>query len=322
MSKIVVANRIFPETRALLAPHGALDVNENLDPWSPDELRERCRNADALLAFMTERLDVDFFSACPKLQIVAAALKGYDNIDIEAATRHGVRVTIVPDLLTIPTAELAIGLMLALGRNILAGDRAIRERDFAGWRPELYGAGLDGATVGIIGYGAVGQAIAHRLAVFGCRLLASDADEHKITAPVEGRTFDEILPAADYLVLALPLNARTLRLIDATALSRMKRGARLINPARGSLVDEVSVAEALAEGRLAGYAADVFECEDWARTDRPRSIDPRLCATDAPTVLTPHIGSAVIEARRAIERSAAQSIIDALCGRSPAGSVN
>jgi phosphonate dehydrogenase len=322
--RVVVTNRVFAETRALLAAHAELDVNTSDEPWSTTEVMARCQTASAVMAFMTDHIDAGFFDACPQLQIVGAALKGYDNIDVDAATRAGVWVTVVPDLLTVPTAELAIGLMLALGRHITTADREIRAHGFHGWRPRHYGIGLDGTTVGIVGMGRVGQAIAQRLAGFSCTLLGYDQATVPLAdlpAGVELVALDALLARSDWVVLALPLTVETQHVLDAAAIRRMQPGALLVNPARGSLVDEAAVADAIAAGHLAGYAADVFECEDWARADRPRQIDPRLTAVGAPTVLTPHIGSAVVAARRAIEASAATSIIEALSGQTPSGAL-
>ena len=322
--KIVVTNRVFPETRALLEAHAQLVVNQDETPWSPERLREHCRDAFGLMAFMTDSIDADFLAACPQLRVIGAALKGYDNIDVEACTRAGVTVTIVPDLLTVPTAELAIGLMLSLGRNILGGDTAIRKGGFAGWRPTLYGAGLDGATVGILGFGLVGQAIAERLVPFRCRILASDAATQSPgdTPHIAFADMESVIAEADWLVLALPLTDATQHIIGRAAIARMKPGSRIVNPARGSLVDEAAIADALETGHLAGYAADVFECEDWARDGRPGEIEPRLLGNAARTVLTPHIGSAVVDVRRNIELSAARGIVDVLAGRAPAHAVN
>lgn len=324
--RIVATNKIFPETHKLLAAHGELIANSAPEPWSHEVVLDTCRDADAVLAFMPDRIDTSFIAACPNLKVIGAALKGYDNIDATAAERAGVWVTIVPDLLTVPTAELAIGLMLGLGRHVLAGDRRIRTVGFHGWRPTLYGTGLDGARVGIVGFGRVGQAIAERLLGFRCRVCACDVRPHSVppdlSASVEAIGYDDLLAQSDYVVLALPLTAETQHIIDEAALARMKPDALLVNPARGSLVDEGAVADALERGRIAGYAADVFECEDWARADRPAGIDGRLTAPGAPTVLTPHIGSAVVDVRRRIELAAANSIIEALAGKVPEGAVN
>jgi len=324
--QVVVTNRAFPETLALLAQHATVDANSSAEPWSGETLQAHSRNAAGLLVYMTDRIDRRFFAACPALRIVGAALKGHDNIDIDAATAAGVWVTIVPDLLTAPTAELTIGLMLALSRNIVAGDRSIREQDFRGWRPNFYGAGLSGSTVGIVGLGRIGRAIAERLMPFGCRLIAHDPTVERppqvLASHLALMDFAALLGEADFVVLALPLAKATQHLINAETIGRMKRGARIINTARGSLVDEAAVAAALADGRLGGYAADVFECEDWARHDRPHCIDPRLRAIGAPTVLTPHLGSAVIDIRREIELAAAKSIVEALAGHEPRNALN
>jgi phosphonate dehydrogenase len=322
---VVITNRVFPETEALLAAHAQVIVNRADEPWSREEVQAHCREADAMLAFMTDQVDAAFLTGCPRLKVVGAALKGYDNIDVAAAERAGVWVTIVPDLLTIPTAELAIGLMLSLGRHISAADRSIRDNGFHGWRPAFYGRGIAGTTVGIVGFGQVGQAIAARLAGFGCTLLASDVrgvPAAELARQVRPSTVADVLAVSDYVVLALPLTSATLHVIDRAAIAAMKTGALLINPARGSLVDEAAVADALETGQLGGYAADVFQCEDWARLDRPAGIDGRLARAGARTVLTPHIGSAVGNVRRDIELSAARNILAVLSGRTPGEAVN
>ena len=324
--KIVVTNPVFAETRALLEQHATVVGNAAIEPWSYQEVRQRCRDADGLLVFMSDRIDAAFLAACPRLRVVGAALKGFDNIDVQAATNAGVWLTIVPDLLTVPTAELAIGLLLSLGRNIVAGDLQIKKNGFHGWRAELYGAGLAGATVGLVGFGLVGRAIAERLVGFQCRLLAFDQSVSETLMQsfpyVAKASFEDVMSRSDYVVLALPLTASTKHIVNSESIAAMKPGARIVNPARGSLVDETAVADAIARGQLAGYAADVFECEDWAVEDRPIRIDPRLTTFSAPTVFTPHIGSGVVEVRREIELSAARSILDVLAGRIPFGAVN
>lgn len=324
--KVLATNPVFLETQALLEAHATIEINPSLEPWNYEEVRQRCRDAAGLLAFMTDRIDADFLAACPNLRVIGAALKGFDNIDVQAATDAGVWVTIVPDLLTIPTAELSIGLMLSLGRNITAGDRSIKAHGFRGWRAKLYGTGLAGATVGIVGFGLVGRAIAERLAGFRCSLLAYDQSVSAALAAswpyVTMTSLEDVIAHSDYVVLALPLTDETRHLINSSTIANMKRGARLVNPARGSLVDESAVADAISRGQLAGYAADAFECEDWALEGRPSGIDRRLTDLSAPTVFTPHIGSAVTEVRREIELSAARSILDVLAGHVPSGAVN
>jgi phosphonate dehydrogenase len=326
--KIVIGQRVFDETLALLTPHAHVigPSAADGDALSPERLRQELTDADAWMAFMPDRADEDVLSQYPRLKLIAGALKGWDNFDLQACTRRGVWLSIVPDLLTEPTAELAIGLMIGLGRHIRHGDQHVRSGAFQGWEPRFYGLGLAGARVGYIGMGAIGQAIASRLAPFGAvqryaDLAALDANTEATLALTREADLDVLLAWSDYLVLGAPLTPTTLHLIDAKALAKVRPGCLLINPARGSLVDEAAVLAALQTGRLGGYAADVFEMEDWALANRPRAIDPNLLNHPA-TLFTPHIGSAVIEVRRAIEHRAADNILDALQGDTPRDALN
>lgn len=310
---ILATARIFPETRAALEALGTVEANAGTEPWPEAGRRARAARATALLAFMTDRVDEAFLAAAPDLRIVACALKGADNFDLAACRARGVAVSLVPDLLTAPTAELAIGLAIGLGRHLRAGDAAVRGGGFEGWRPVLYGQGLDGATVAVLGLGALGAAIAARLAPFGCRLLG--VDPARAAPPgVEAVPLDAALEAADLVIAALPLTPGTLHLLDGPRIARMRPGALLVNIGRGSAVREAAVADALAAGHLGGFAADVFELEDWALEARPRAIDQRLLAHPR-TLFTPHLGSAVEGVRRAIELRAAANIADVLAGR-------
>jgi phosphonate dehydrogenase len=319
---IVVTCRVFPETLACLSEVGRVVANDDVEPWPRERLLEACRDADALLAFMPDRVDRAFLAACPRLRIVACALKGYDNFDVDACAERGVWLTIVPDLLTEPTAELTVGLMIGLGRHLTAADARMRAGGFAGWRPELYGRSIDGSNVGVLGGGAVGRAIARKLAGFDCRTRVFDAAPGAaLPDNADWAPLDETVETADVLVVALPLNPATRHLVDAALLARMRPGALLVNPGRGSVVDERAVADALEAGRLGGYAADVFELEDWALPDRPREIDARLLAARDRTLFTPHLGSAVESVRRRIELDAALNIVEALRGGRPHGAI-
>ena len=326
-SKVVVTNPVFAETLALLAEHGEVEANPALEPWEPAEVRRRTADADGLLAFMTDRVDADFLAGCPRLKIVACALKGWDNFDVEACTKAGVWLTAVTGLLTEPTAELAVGLAIALNRNVLAGDRLVRAGAFQGWRSHLYGAGLAGSIVGIAGMGRVGQAIARRLAGFGAsEILYHDS---RSLSPKEERalglthaSWPELLARSDTLILALPLTPDTRHLVDKAALGALKPGCRVVNVGRGSVVDESAVAASLQAGSLGGYAADVYEQEDWALAERPREIAPNLLAQIDRTLFTPHLGSAVATIRREIEMAAARNLVEALNGRVPPDAIN
>ena len=274
LPRVVVTNRAHDHALAQLHRFASVEANVEETPWPRAEVLRRCAKVDGMLAFMTDHVDEAFLDACPRLRAIGCALKGADNFDLAACRARGVAVAVVPDLLTIPTAELAIGLIIALGRNVIEGDRLVRSGTFEGWRPTLYGTGLVGTTVGIIGFGRVGQAIAARLAGFGCRLIYSDNAVVSPPAGFEHRPLQVLLAEADWVVLAAPLTPSTLHLINSATLAVMRPGAMLVNCARGSLVDEGAVAAALAENRLGDYAADVFELEDWARADRPRAIPP------------------------------------------------
>lgn len=319
----VVTNRAFPETLALLGSHCDVRANDSNEPLAREALLSMAADAEGIVAFMPDCIDQAFLDRCARLRIVACALKGYDNFDIEACTRRGVWVSIVPDLLTEPTAELAVGLAISLGRHVGSSDRFVRAGRFAGWRPTFYGRSLDGSTVAIIGAGRVGRAIARKLSGFSCEVVMVDTSPQP-SVPAHARyvDMDEALASAHFVILALPLDAGTLHLVDDAWLSRLRPDALLVNPARGSLVAEAAVANALSDGRLAGYAADVFECEDWARPDRPAGIEPRLLAMADRTLFTTHIGSAVHDVRQAIERDAAENLLEALAGGRPHGAIN
>lgn len=325
-SKVVITSWVHPEVVDRLAAHCEVVPNATRERLPRDEILRRASDAAAIMTFMTDSVDDDFVACCPRLRVVACALKGYDNYDVDACTRRGIWITNVPDLLTIPTAELTIGLLIGLTRQILAGDRTIRSGRFDGWRPTHYGTGLAGRTLGLIGMGAVGRAIAARLQGYGMNLLYVDPrpldPELAVRWGLRQVGLEELLGDSDYVVPMVPFRPETFHLIDAAALAAMKDGACLINACRGSVVDEEAVADALAAGRIAGYAADVFELEEWSRPDRPKAISPRLLANTEQTLFTPHIGSAVGSVRLAIEMEAVTNILQVLNGEAPQGAVN
>lgn len=321
--RILVTWPVHADVAERLRALGELDLHPGPEPLAPAELADRLAGADALLGFMTDRVDAALLRRAPRLRVVAGALKGSDGYDAAACAEAGVWLTTVPDLLTEPTAELAVGLAIGLGRHLREGDARVRGGRFHGWRPELYGRGLHGRTVAILGMGRVGRAIAERLRGFGCRLLGVDAAAiagawHQAVIP---STLDDALAQADWVFLALPLTADTLHLIDGARLARGRPGALWVNVGRGSVVDEAAMAAALASGQVGGYAADVFAFEDLVREDRPADIAPAL-RTHPATLFTPHLGSAVTEVRRAIEHRAVDNIAAVLAGAEPPDAVN
>ena len=324
--RVVIGHRVFDETVDALESVAIVSSPRDSESFDPERLKNELVSANAWMAFMPDSADVNLLTQCPQLRLIAGAFKGGDNLDVEACTRRGVWVSVVPDLLTVPTAELVIGLMLGLGRQLIEGDRWVRSGEFHSWRPAFYGVGIAGARIGFIGMGVIGQAVAHRLVPFGVEQRyfdprGADAAFERETLLTRETRLDALLHWGDYLVLAAPLTAATLHIIDARALEQVRPGCLLVNAARGSLVNESAVLASLKTGRLGGYAADVFEMEDWSRYDRPQQIAAGLREHPA-TLFTPHLGSAVMSVRRAIERRAVDNIIDAVEGRTPRDAVN
>jgi phosphonate dehydrogenase len=323
---VVVTHRVHEEVKALLQQTCRVIANNSTDSWPREKITKLAREADALMVFMPDSVDDGFLAQCSKLKIIAAALKGCDNFDVAACTRRGIWFTIVPDLLSIPTAELALGLMLGITRNIAAGNDLVRSGNFLGWRPALYGSGLHGRTIGIAGMGKLGRALARLLAGFNATLIYADpvalTPQEEALLRLRRLGFKEMLEQSDIVVALLPLNDSTLHVFNAAAIAQMKQGSYLVNVGRGSVVDENAVADALDSGHLAGYAADVFEMEDWARIDHPLTVSPRLLRHTDRTLFTPHLGSAVDSVRLQIELAAAGNIISALAGEHPADAVN
>ncbi|MEM9002338.1 MAG: phosphonate dehydrogenase [Cyanobacteria bacterium P01_F01_bin.86] len=324
--KVVLTHWVHDEVISFLRDTCEVVANPTRETLPSDEIRRRSQDANGLMVFMPDSVDDAFLDGCPHLQVIAGALRGYDNFDVAACSNRQIWFTIVPDLLAAPTAELTIGLLLGLARRLPEGDALIRQSQFAGWRPILYSTGLLHKTLGIVGMGKLGRALAQRLQGFEMRLLYTDptplpADLEE-TWQIERVTLAELLATSDYVVLMVPLQPNTFHLLNDAAIAQMKSGSILINPGRGSVVDEKAIADALSNGHLAGYAADVFEMEDWARRDRPTRIEPRLLKNHNQTFFTPHLGSAVEEIRLEIAMEAAVNLVQALQGTIPQGAVN
>lgn len=285
-------------------------------PGSPgtQTIAREAAAADALCFFVPDVLDADLIGRLPAVRVLAGFGKGYDNVDVAAASARGLWVTNVPDALTDSTADLAWALILNVARGVSAGDRFVRSGAFTGWSTGArLGTALTGKTLGIVGYGAIGHAIARRADGFGMRVVHSDV--------ASGVSLEELLSVADIVVVAVPLTGDTRYFIGAAQLALMQNTAFLVNIARGSVVDEAAVADALARGTIAGYAADVFELEDHQFADRRTTIDARLLQSEH-TLLTPHIGTATAEDRARLAIVQAQSVLDVIAGRRPATAVN
>jgi glyoxylate reductase len=263
--------------------------------------------AHGLIALLTDRIDGELLEvAGPQLQVVANHAVGVDNVDVAACTRRGVVVTNTPDVLTEATADLTFALLLAAARRMVEGDALVRSGTWTGWAPTQHlGRDVAGATLGIVGMGRIGTAVARRAAGFSMPVIHSSRRA--------GVPFGELLAAADFVSLHCPLDADTRHLVDAAALARMKPTAILVNTARGGCVDEAALAEALAAGRIAGAGLDVFEAE-------PR-VHPGLLASPK-VVLAPHAGSATTSARSRMGEICATAVRAVLEGRRPPTVVN
>jgi phosphonate dehydrogenase len=319
-TKIVITNQLHDEVKARLEQHGQVDINTSVEPWPAQELGARLQSASAMMGFMTDSVDAAMLRHAPELKIIACALKGYDSFDVPACNEQGVWVSIVPDLLTEPTAELALGLAISLARQVRAGDALVRAEAYRGWRSQLFGTGLADSTVAVIGLGMVGSAIVARLAGFGCRKILG-VDPQATHPHAQPTALSKALRDADFVFVAAPLTGSSRHLLGKPELAQSKAGQFIINVGRGSVVDERALARALQSGHIGGYAADVFECEDWALPDRPTAIAPQLLALPN-TLFTPHLGSAVSTVRLAIEHRAADNIIAVLEGRDPPDAIN
>jgi phosphonate dehydrogenase len=324
--KVVITHWVHQEVIHLLKQSCEVIANDGKESMTREEILHRTRDAHGIMVFMPDSVDDGFLNACPNLKIVSAALKGYDNFDVDACTRRGIWFSIVPDLLTIPTAELAVGLLIGLTRRVFEGDALIRSGQFEGWRPKLYGTGLNRTPVGIVGMGALGQAVAGRLAGFGVELQYADRlslpEDKERSLGLRYVSLNSLLAESRFVILCAPLTRDTFHLIDENALLQMKPCSFLINVCRGSVVDEDAVARALESGHLGGYAADVFEFEDWVRKDRPAGIPAALLSKPSSTLFTPHLGSAVDDIRRDIALEAAHNVVQAFQGKRPPGAIN
>ena len=297
-----------PRLKAELeAQVGAVTYNTTGKPLASADLGKLLQDVDGLIAGL-DQINRQALSNAPRLKVIARYGVGYDNVDLQAARERGIVVTNTPGANSASVAELALGLMLALARQLPQADAAVRRGEF----PRLNGISLEGKTVGILGLGAIGRQLARRLAGFDCHLLAHDpaADiEFARTHQVELLDVDALLPRADFLSLHLPVTAETRRMVNAGFIARMKKGAFLINTARGELVDEDALLEALRSGRLRGAGLDAFVEEPPAQ-DSPLLQMPNLVAT-------PHLGAQTDGATNNMGRIALSDCLAVLRGDAP-----
>jgi glyoxylate reductase len=311
--KILVTGRLPDEVMAQLSSACDMEANREDRPMERERVLEMIAGKEGLLSMITDRVDAELMDRAPDLKVISNLAVGYNNIDVEAATARGIIVTNTPGVTTEPTADLTLGLILAVARRIVEEDRLTREGKFQYWAPLLFlGRSVAGKTLGIIGFGAIGQAVAKRARGFDMRLLyhqrrqLDPAREKELG--IEYADFGRLLRESDFVSLHVPLTERTRHLIGANELRQMKPSSFLINASRGPVVNEKELVEALQKGVIAGAGLDVYENEP--------ALTPGLI--DLPNVvLTPHVGSGTIEDRTLMARIATENLLAGLKGELP-----
>jgi glyoxylate reductase len=312
MAPVVFVTRPLPEPGVAPLADAGFDVRTNREdrPLSRTELLDGARDADAIVTTLSDRIDADLLDAAPRLKVVANYAVGFDNVDVAEARRRGVEVTTTPDVLSEATADLAWALLLAAARRLGEGERLVRAGEWKGPAPtQLLGQPVGGRTLGIVGMGAIGRAVARRARGFSMPVVYFNRNRVPEVEQELGARFvalDELLSTADYVSLHAPLNDQSRHLIDAAALARMKPTAVLVNTARGALVDEVELVRALRQRTIAAAGLDVYERE-------PLLADG-LAQLDN-VVLSPHVGSATTDTRGAMVRLCIDNVVAVLAGR-------
>ena len=316
---VLITRAIFPEVVESLARRFDIDHNAEDRPWPPAELAERLRGKAGVAATVMDRFDEATIAKCPDLRVISNIAVGYNNIDVAAATRRGVRVTNTPGVLDETTADLTWALLMAAARRVAEGDAYVRRGD---WKiafsvQAFLGQDVHHATLGIIGMGRIGQAIARRARGFEMRVLycnrtrLPESDERRLGATWMER--DRLLAESDFVVVMTPYSPATHHLVGAAEIARMKPNAILVNSSRGGVVDDAALVDALRAKRIAAAGLDVFEGEP-----RPHAGFMEL----ANVVMTPHVGSSSRATRLRMCQTAADNLTAVLEGRPPAHLVN
>ncbi len=316
--KILVTREVFDEALDYLRQHCDVQANQGDKPYAPDALAAALADKDGLMCCLTDRVDAALLAAAPGLKAVANIAVGYNNIDVPACTARGVMATNTPGVLDDSTADLAWTLMLGAARRITEVERRVRAGEWTGWRLKQWlGVDVHHATLGIVGMGRIGQAIARRAAGFEMKVIYHN--RKRIAPELERKcnatwiALDELLAQSDFVVLQVPYSPATHHLIGAAQLAKMQRSAILINSTRGGVVDDAALVDALKGGVIRGAGLDVFENEP--------KLHPGFLTLDN-VVLAPHIGSSTEATRQAMAMLAAQNLVAALRGEMPPNLLN
>ncbi len=307
--RILLTRQIHPDAMDALARLGSVRLWPEPRPIPPNVLLAWIREADACLSMLTDRIDGKVLEAgAANLRIVSNMAVGFDNIDVSSASQKNILVTNTPDVLTEATAELTWALMLTTARRVISARESLLRGEWGDWAPDGFlGTELWGKTLGIVGWGRIGEAVARRASAFGMRVIVLENKSRG--SKTDTLPLPEFLAQADVISLHVPLTPATRKMVDASWFQRMKPSAFVINTARGPVIDSAALLDALNAGHLAGAALDVFEQEPLPGDD-PLATHPRVLAT-------PHIGSATAETRRAMALRAVENIAAALSGRRP-----
>lgn len=316
--KVLVTGRLPDNLISKLSEHCEIEANLEDKPMEMDAILSSISDKEGLLSMITDRVDGELMDRAPRLRIISQMAVGFNNIDVNAATRRGIAVTNTPGVLTDATAELAFALLLAAARRVVEGDRMVREGRFRYWAPFLFlGSQVSGKTLGIIGMGRIGKAVARRAAGFDMKVIYHNPDR---LSPLEEeqygaqyRNLEELLSQADFVSLHVPLTEKTRHIVGRKELAMMKKTAFLINTSRGPVVNEKDLVEALRTGVISGAGLDVYENEP--------SLEPGLSELEN-AVLLPHVGSGTLETRTKMAEMAAESLLAGLGGDIPPRMVN
>ncbi|MGL4573470.1 MAG: 2-hydroxyacid dehydrogenase [Burkholderiaceae bacterium] len=312
---IAISRAIFDDQLAALKSDFAVKDNQ-IDTPLGAALASHAGKAQGLLATASDPINAALLAACPSLKIISNIAVGYNNIDVAAATERGIMITNTPGVLTETTADMAWALLMATARHVPQSERWLRDGKWDKWALQQWlGKDVHGATLGIVGMGRIGAAVGRRAAGFGMHIVYHNRTESLEAKVLNARwlSLDDLLKTADFVVLVLPYSKDTHHIIGARELALMKPDAMLINIARGGIVDDAALVEALQNKRIGGAGLDVFEAEP--------ALDKRFLSLDN-AVLTPHIGSASLNTRRAMAALAIKNLRAGLAGEIPPNLVN
>ena len=312
MEKVLITGPLIGDSVTSLVNHFRVEYSKN-EVMNQTAFSHAVKDAWGIVTMTSLSVDRHIIDSSPQLKVISNLGVGCDNIDVSYAQSKGITVTNTPDVLSESTAEMAMGLLLATSRRIIEGDHMVKAGDFSGWKVDLLlGSELNGKTLGILGCGSIGQAIARMAGGFEMRILYCNRsrlpDEVETRLHLSAVDFDGLLEKSDFLVITTPLNKESHHLFDLKAFERMKTSAILVNIGRGPVIKEVDLIAALETNLIAAVALDVFEM--------PPNVAEQL-KTRVNVTLTPHLGSATTEARSRMSDLVINAILDVHEGRVP-----